>query len=138
MKTLLRWLSVGILLVNGATALVGGATLVNDPSGHALGLPHGYIEGTAFNSYMWPGYFLFLLVGVFSLLVAYQTASQEAHYPIWIMAEGGIQLLWVTLQLAVIPLFNVWLHLVFLVLAAALMWLGFMLRKIEIAAGRNR
>lgn len=51
-------------------ALYGGATLILAPDGSLLGISDADLAGSPFDSYLLPGIFLFLVIGVFPLVVA--------------------------------------------------------------------
>jgi hypothetical protein len=58
-------LLLGALAWQGLTGLAGGVALVADPSGRALGLPAGWLEGTPFADYLVPG---LVLASLFEVL----------------------------------------------------------------------
>lgn len=48
----------------GFTAIVGGAKLVSDPSGNAVGVPLEWLSGSPFSDYSIPGWALVVAIGL--------------------------------------------------------------------------
>lgn len=61
---------VGLLAFQGVSALFGGFMLIADPTGAWLQMPLAQLEGTPFQDYLIPGLILFLVLGVYPLVVA--------------------------------------------------------------------
>ena len=55
---------IGVLLFEGALALVGGAMLVLAPNGRLLQMPTEWLSGSPFSTFLVPGVLLFALLGV--------------------------------------------------------------------------
>jgi len=62
---------MGLLLLQGISAVYGGASLVLDPSGSTLQMPLSLLEQSPFNDYVIPGVILLLVLGIFPLSVFY-------------------------------------------------------------------
>lgn len=58
------------LLLQGLSGTAGGIGLIADPTGSALGIPHEWLQGSPFSSYLVPGIVLLLVLGFFPLIVA--------------------------------------------------------------------
>jgi hypothetical protein len=75
MKTKSKTVEIYILIVAVAieaiSAIYGGVSLMNDPSGDSIQLPIIMLEGTIFSSYLVPGIILFLLLGFFPLFLIF-------------------------------------------------------------------
>lgn len=99
--------------VLGLGALGGGAMLIFDPTGDAMGMPLSMLERTFFPSFLIPGILLLLIFGVFPLIVAYAIWRQphwktiEAInpyrndlHPAWALSlyVGFGQIIWITVQ----------------------------------------
>jgi hypothetical protein len=73
-----------LLLLLGLNGLAGGIGLFGDPSGQAIGFPLDWLENTPFNSYLIPGIILFIVLGVFPLVV-----MVLLHFkPNWLVMRG--------------------------------------------------
>ena len=55
----------------GFGAVVSGAILMISPDGSLMQMPLDVIGGAPFNSFFFPGLILFVLLGIFSLCIAY-------------------------------------------------------------------
>ncbi|WP_245608573.1 hypothetical protein [Saccharibacillus sacchari] len=67
----------------GFGALGGGAMLIFDPTGEAMGMPVSMLERTFFPSFLIPGILLLVIFGLLPLLVAYAIWRR----PNWKIAE---------------------------------------------------
>ncbi len=61
---------IGILLLEGGLALVGGVLLVAGPSGRLLRMPAEWLTGTPFSTYLIPGLLLASALGLLPLFAA--------------------------------------------------------------------
>ena len=62
---------IGLLVFQGVGAVGGGAVMVADPSGLAMGWDIGLLEDAPFASFLWPGVILGVGLGVSSLVIAF-------------------------------------------------------------------
>ena len=60
-----------LLLFQGISGLYGGGALILDSSGSMIQLPASFLEGSPFETYLVPGIILFVVLGVFPLIVWY-------------------------------------------------------------------
>jgi hypothetical protein len=60
-----------LLAIEAMGALYGGFNLIMDPSGESLNLPARLLENTFFRNYIIPGLVLFLMLGLFPLILIY-------------------------------------------------------------------
>lgn len=59
-----------LVLFQCGSGLLGGFSLIADPSGNSLQMPASeFLEGTPFNNYLAPGAILGILLGLFPLIV---------------------------------------------------------------------
>jgi hypothetical protein len=97
------WIAVVLELFTALGAIPVGLSLVRDPSGAAIGLPHDWIEASPFGSYLVPGLYLLVMNGVGMLVVAGLSIARHPTAP-WltgILATG--LLIWILVQLVVMP-----------------------------------
>ncbi len=121
---LLIYLLVALHLVLGIGALYGGWMLLTDPIG--FGMKPEWLNGSPFNSYLLPGLFLFVVLGLFPLLVA-KGLIQRRALPIayvfnfyrdrhwawtYSLVVGLVLIGWINVQIALVPYF--WMQPLFL------------------------
>ncbi|MBG9377985.1 hypothetical protein I5907_17230 [Panacibacter sp. DH6] len=99
MRNLPRILALVLLAVNGAGAIYGGYLLMTDPTGHALQMPHEWIEHTPFKDFFVPGVILFLVNGICSFIVIIATIVQYRKAAALIFVQGLLLCGWIFLQL---------------------------------------
>ena len=68
MKTIVKTISILLLLLNGIGALYGGYQLITDPTGSKMQIPLSFLENSPFNDYLIPGIVLFIVNGIFSFV----------------------------------------------------------------------
>lgn len=64
LKIFSRFLLAGLQVSISLTAIIGGAKLVSDPSGHAVGVPLEWLTGSPFSDYSIPGWTLLIVIGL--------------------------------------------------------------------------
>ncbi|OGO34104.1 MAG: hypothetical protein A2W35_14255 [Chloroflexi bacterium RBG_16_57_11] len=110
------WLLIVLQFLLGLGALAGGAALVMASDGSILQMPLSSLEHSPFPNYLIPGVILFILLGVYPLVVAYSLWQQpawrwpEALNPIkdkhwsWVasLSVGVILVIWITVQVLLI------------------------------------
>jgi hypothetical protein len=107
------WVGVVLEVFTGILAIPVGLMFISDPTGAALQLPPGWIEGTVFGSYLVPGIYLFAVNGLGMLALAALTALGHWIAP-WLTGALGVGLIiWILVQLAVMPetMFLQWIFL---------------------------
>lgn len=127
MKTL-RIIAMLLLLFNGTSAIFGGWSLIRDPSGSDLKMSLSYLQSSPFNDFFIPGLILFIVNGVFSLLVMLWTALRWRHYVWLILIQGTLLTGWIIVQVIMLRQFN-YLHLIYGGIGLALLAIGYQLRK---------
>lgn len=98
----MRWLQIGLHGVLGLSALVVGFLFVSDPSGGALGMQVGWLEGSPFADYLVPGLFLGLVISSTNLGSA---LLLWRRHPLgeWLSVGTGLLLVvWLAIQTAIL------------------------------------
>jgi hypothetical protein len=110
----------------GLGALAGGGTFLLAPDGHLIQMPVSNLKNSPFSDFLIPGFLLFTFVGIFPAAVAYSlwkrptwrwpnvlNPFKEMHWS-WAgsLAAGVIVILWITVQIQMIPV--VFLHLFYI------------------------
>lgn len=110
-------LLVGLLLLQAAGALAGGAALMASPQGGVIKLPLSDLRGSPFDDFFIPGLILFVVLGLAPLLVAVAllrqpgSAALEAANPFrrqyWGWTAAGVigvaLVVWIAVQVTIIP-----------------------------------
>jgi len=97
------WIAVILELFTALGAIPVGLSLVRDPTGAGIGLPHDWIEASPFGSYLVPGLYLLAMNGVGMVVVAALSVARHPTAP-WLTAILGTGLLiWILVQLVVMP-----------------------------------
>lgn len=96
------WVLLGLHVFLGVRALVGGSALILVPSGELVGLSVAVLGGTPFQDFLLPGLFLFVVLGVGSLLVAAGVYTSQPWA--WVASAGiGVVLVcWVVVEASVV------------------------------------
>lgn len=91
--------STGVLLILiGIGATVVGAGLVIDPSGNRIGLPLDLLNNSPFEDYFIPGFALFVINGIGSLIGALLTLIHNRFAGFTTMILGIAMIIWITAQ----------------------------------------
>jgi hypothetical protein len=97
------WVAVALEVFTAVGAIPVGLMLITDPTGAGVGFPAGWIENTAFGSYLIPGIYLLLVNGVGMLLLALLTVLRHWVAP-WLTGVLAVGLIvWILVQFAVMP-----------------------------------
>jgi hypothetical protein len=97
-----RGLCLCLLAILGLGALAGGAALVARPDGSVMQLPLNYLDGSPFPDFLVPGLILGGLFGVGSYAVVGLGWRNVRLAPFLAFAIGCAQMIWISVELAVI------------------------------------
>src|SRR5438067_10817282 len=87
----LRLTAIVLLFIVSLNALADGYIFISDPSGKGLGISTNYLRSSVpFDNYFIPGIVLFIFLGIVSSIVAVLSLIKKAHYPFFILMQGGI------------------------------------------------
>ena len=98
--------TVILLAVLGVMALAGGVALVSKPDGSVMKLPLSYLAGSPFSDFLIPGLILGGLFGVGSFATAFLCWRRVSLSPYLAFAIGCGQMIWISVELAVIKEFS--------------------------------
>ena len=112
----------------GLGALGGGFMLLRDPSGSALGLPMGLLEGSPFPDFLIPGIFLLAVNGVGSMIGAGLSFTRRRYAQEIAIALGAILVAWIVIQVVIISSFH-WLHVLYFILGVVELGIGLYIRR---------
>ncbi|WP_146340677.1 hypothetical protein [Nesterenkonia sp. NBAIMH1] len=111
MKTLalirLAWrITVGVTLFNAVTAVAGGVAIVLTGG---LGMPASMLSNSSFDSFLWPGIILVVIVGGTQLVAAVLTIARQSSAPLWVAVAGCSMVIWIFVETVLIEGFS-WLQ----------------------------
>lgn len=108
-----------MLWILGVSALIPGMAMMLDPSGKTVQFPEGYLQGSPFPNYFIPGVLLSLLIGVWSLVAAWALWKKpqqlfltrinpfpQRHWAwTWALIGGILLIIWILVQITMVPYF---------------------------------
>jgi hypothetical protein len=65
------YILMALILFQGISGLFGGIALIIDPTGELLQMPLSMLDGSPFDTFLIPGIILFLILGIFPMIVFY-------------------------------------------------------------------
>ena len=96
---------LGVLqLFVGISAIGGGAFLVVDPTGEAIGFSVDQLAGSPFHTFLIPGLFLAIVNGLGGVAGGIFTFARRRIAGVVGIALGGILMLWIVIQVIIIGL----------------------------------
>ncbi|WP_258934239.1 hypothetical protein [Nesterenkonia pannonica] len=103
MKTLalirLAWrITVGVTLFNAVTAVAGCC----DRPHRGLGMPASMLSNSSFDSFLWPGIILVVIVGGTQLVAAVLTIARQSSAPLWVAVAGCSMVIWIFVETVLI------------------------------------
>jgi len=102
----LRGVLIVLLFLVFATALGAGYFFIKDPTGTQLGFPLYYIHSSPFSNYYWPGWILFITIGIYGLICFLLVVLRYRYYPFHIMVQGIMLVGWIAVQTIMVRDFN--------------------------------
>ena len=97
------WVVVILEVLTGVFATPVGWSFIQDPTGRALGIPQGWIEGTPFGSYLIPGIYLIAMNGAAMLALAALTVRRSWIAP-WLTGTLGVgMIIWIAVEIVTLP-----------------------------------
>jgi hypothetical protein len=105
MKSVLQFL----LIFTGLSGMFGGGALLYTPDGSSLGMSLDLLAYAPFSDFFIPGLFLFTVLGLGSLLIAFSGLFRKWYYGRAARLQGIFLLLWLVIQILSIRTFS-WLQ----------------------------
>lgn len=96
------YILLALILFQGVSGLFGGASLVWDPTGKILQMPPNLLDGSPFDTYMIPGAILFLVLGVFPLIVLYGLIRRKAWAWLGAVLVSIALITWIGVEIAMV------------------------------------
>ena len=112
-RSVSRFVLIVLLILLALGAIPAGLSLIIDPTGGGIGLPLSTLEFSPFRNFLVPGLFLFLILGLFPVLIVYGLIRQKQlawfsrinpdKKEHWALSSsfymGLILILWISVQL---------------------------------------
>lgn len=99
-------ISVYILLVliifQGLSALLGGIGMILDPSGKSQKIPISLLDGSPFSNFLIPGLILFIVLGLYPLVVFYGLLKKLKWSWFAAFVLGGALIIWIVVEIIMI------------------------------------
>lgn len=128
----LRITALILLIFLGISAFFGGIGMIMDPSGESMQMPLSLLNGTPFDNFLIPGIILLVCNGILSLLFAWMLIRRRRSYPLMVVAQGFILLIWLSTELIMnIEMYYPPLHWPYFANGIALVLVGFWLWRKE-------
>ncbi len=97
------WIAVALQLFTAIMAVPVGLAMILDANGSPLGIPHDWIAGTPFGSFLVPGIVLLVMNGAGQLAAAILVWQRHPLAP-WLTGFFAVGLMtWIAVQVVVIP-----------------------------------
>lgn len=95
-----------LLFIISASALGVGYLFMEDVSGKSVGFSVDYIRFSPFVDYFWPGWILFVTIGIYGFACFLLAAFQYRYYPFHIRLQGLVLVGWILIQIIMVRDFN--------------------------------
>lgn len=118
-----RGMSIGLLILVGSTASIGGFYLMRDPSGVSMGYQQVEMSIPIFNDFLIPGIVLFVVFGILSLVSAFLALKKFVYFPTLVLHQGLLLVGWISVQWLILPQTH-FLQAIYFLLGVMLMLLG--------------
>lgn len=128
----LQLLAIFLLAVVAVPSLTIGWKLIRRSDGATSGFDLALLEHTPFEDYLLPGIFLFVILGILSVLAGTWTFFELSWYKELVVLQGLLLMLWLTVEVAFGIYASHW-HLPFIAIGLLLIVLGILMKR-----GKNR
>jgi hypothetical protein len=91
-----------LIFFQGISGILGGISLIVDPTGGSLNIPLHWLEGSPFKDYLIPGLILFFVLGFLPLLVFYGLLKQYNWSWYGAILIGIALIIWIITEILII------------------------------------
>lgn len=99
------WFTTIVVTVFSALSAVGGGIAVLATNG--IGMPTSMLDGSPFDSFLWPGVILLVVIGGTQVVAAVQLLRRHPSALAWTAVAGFAMIIWITVETAIIGGFSV-------------------------------
>ena len=92
-------LLVVAIALQGLSGLLGGISLISDPSGELIELPVSWLEGSMFQDYLIPGIILLTVLGIFPILTLIGLINDTRRALIYARLVGYALIIWIAVEI---------------------------------------
>jgi hypothetical protein len=101
-KTFTIYLLIIVMVLQGLSGLLGGISLIIDPTGALIELPIGWLQGSIFTDYLIPGIILLTILGIFPLLTTIGLISGTKRSLIYTRLVGYALVIWIAVEILIV------------------------------------
>ncbi len=98
-KSFTIYLLIICVVFQGISGLIGGISLINDPTGDNLGLPIKWLHGLPFENYLIPGIILLTILGIFPILVSAGLIARNKRALTSARLVGFALVIWIAVEI---------------------------------------
>ncbi|MBD3414471.1 MAG: hypothetical protein GF421_08590 [Candidatus Aminicenantes bacterium] len=96
------YILLAFILFQGISGIAGGTGLILDPSGKSLQIPISWLDGSPFSNYLIPGLILFVVLGLYPLIVFYSLLKKLRWSWFAAFVLGAALLIWIGVEIIII------------------------------------
>lgn len=101
-RSITLYLLIALMLFQGVSGLYGGGALVADPSGEMLKMPLSLLEGSPFETFLYPGIILLVVLGFFPVVVAYGLVRRTSWARTGALLVATALIIWIGVEILMI------------------------------------
>ncbi len=91
-----------LVVFQGLSGIFGGIGLVLDPSGQSLQIPIEWLEGSPFHDYLIPGLILFVILGIYPLILLIGLAKKSSWAWLGSLFLGVALIIWIGVEVLIV------------------------------------
>ncbi len=93
---------LALIFFQGISGLYGGGALVLDPTGGTMKMPLNLLDGSPFNTYLIPGLILFVVLGMFPIIVLFGLLRRNVWAWRGALLVSVALIIWIGVEIAMI------------------------------------
>jgi hypothetical protein len=101
-KTFSIYFLIFIIALQSLSGLLGGVSLIIDPSGTMIDLPVSWLAGSMFQNYLIPGIILLVVLGVFPMITLIGLINGTKRSLIYARLVGYALVIWIAVEIFII------------------------------------
>ena len=101
-KTFSIYFLIFIIALQSLSGLLGGVSLIIDPSGNMIDLPVSWLAGSMFQNYLIPGIILLVVLGVFPMITLIGLINGTKRSLIYARLVGYALVIWIAVEIFII------------------------------------
>ena len=101
-KTFSIYFLIFIMALQSLSGLLGGVSLIIDPSGNMIDLPVSWLAGSMFQNYLIPGIILLAVLGIFPMITLIGLINGTKRSLIYARLVGYALVIWIAVEIFII------------------------------------